>query len=360
MDLSGFIQYETELARLEEELARPEISTSPSRLRDLTRRHGQLLEMLRVTNNLRKQQVRVAECEELARSSDDKDLLTLAQEELDNARAAIPGIEATLKRLLVPKDKADGANTIVEIRAGTGGEEASLFASNLYRMYTRYAERQGWRVEMMNTSVSESGGIKEVIFGIEGEDVYGHLKYEAGVHRVQRVPTTEASGRIHTSAASVAVLPEFEDVEVDIGPTDLRIDVYRSSGAGGQHVNTTDSAVRITHLPTGVVVTCQDERSQHKNKAKAMRILKARLYEHAREQALSQRAEQRRSMVRSGDRSDKIRTYNFPQNRVTDHRIGLSVHALQEVLDGDLDRLILPLTEHDTQERLNQVCANAA
>jgi len=360
MDLSGFSQYEKELARLETELSQPATATQPGRLRDLTRRHVQLVELLRVANNLRAHQARVAECEEIIQSGGDKELVALALEELAQAQAAMPQVEDTLKRLLLPRDKEDEANTIVEIRAGTGGEEASLFAADLYRMYSRYAERKGWRVETMSTSASETRGIKEVIFSIEGDSIYRFLKYEAGVHRVQRVPVTEANGRIHTSAASVAILPELEDIEIEIDPTELRIDSFRSSGAGGQHVNVTDSAVRITHIPTGVVVSCQDERSQHKNRAKGMRILKARLYERARAEALSQRAEQRKSMVRSGDRSDKIRTYNFPQNRVTDHRIGLSVHALEEILDGNLDKIIQPLIEHDTHERLNQLFATAA
>jgi len=361
MDLSDLSRYEDELQHVEAELARPDITANAAQLRELTRRHARLVTIVAGVRALRRAHDRLADCTQILADVDgDKDLRALAEEELESVTNAVAQAEHSLRTLLLPRDKEDEANTIMEIRAGTGGEEASLFAGALYRMYTRYAERRGWRIEALSTSLTELDGIKEIIFSIEGEDVYYHLKYEAGVHRVQRVPTTEASGRIHTSAASVAVLPEAEDVDVNIMAEDLRIDVYRAGGRGGQHVNTTDSAVRITHLPSGIVVTCQDERSQHKNKAKAMRVLRARLLERMRGEAERARAEQRRSMVRSGDRSDKIRTYNFPQNRVTDHRIGLSVHALEEILEGDLDRIIDPLIEHDTAERLQQLVGNHA
>ena len=276
---------------------------------------------------------------------------------LDYAWTAYQLEEATEQEVLaalLPPDPLERRNAVMEIRAGTGGEEAALFAGDLFRMYSRYAERQGWKIETMNTSPAAAGGLKEIIFSIQGEAVYSHMKYEAGVHRVQRVPETETQGRIHTSAASVVVLPEQEEVTVDIKPEDLRIDIYRSTGAGGQHVNTTDSAIRITHLPTGLVVTCQDERSQYKNKAKAMRVLQARLLEKERQDAAKERSDQRKTMVGSGDRSDKVRTYNFPQNRVTDHRIGLTVHALGEIMDGDLDRLILPLIEHECSKKASR------
>jgi peptide chain release factor 1 len=353
--------HQAELERIEQELARSETASNPSLLRTLTRQHAQLRDIVSTARLLEKINGRIRESREIIDSvDDDQELMALAREELEQAAQQAEQVEKKLTALLLPKDPEDDSNTIIEIRAGTGGEEASLFAADLFRMYSRYSEQKGWKLDTMNTSYTGLGGFKEVIFSIEGDSVYSRMKYEAGVHRVQRVPETEASGRIHTSAASVAVLPELEDVEVDINQNDLRIDVYRSTGPGGQSVNTTDSAVRITHLPTGLVVTCQDEKSQHKNKAKALRVLKARLMEKAREEAESTRAAQRRSMVRSGDRSEKIRTYNFPQNRVTDHRISLTVHALEHILGGDLDRIIDPLIEHDTRERIKQQTYNEA
>ncbi len=360
MNLGELRTYEDELRALEHELASPAAAANPRRLREMSQRHAQLHEIMAAAQAVRHWRDRLQQSEELLRdATSDEELLAMARDEQVHAAAECARTEQVLQLLLVPRDPEDAADTIVEVRAGTGGEEASLFAADLYRMYTRYAERKGWRVETMNTSYSDTKGIKEATFSIAGEDVYRHLKYEGGVHRVQRVPETEASGRIHTSAASVAVLPEAEEVDVTIAPDDLRIDVFRSSGCGGQHVNTTDSAVRITHLPTGVVVSCQDEKSQIKNKAKALRVLRARLLEHAREQAAASRAEQRRSMVRSGDRSEKIRTYNFPQNRITDHRVGVTVYALDHILDGELDRVIQPLIEYDTQERLKQLFQHA-
>src|SRR3989454_1987718 len=275
------------------------------------------------------------------------------------ARGERPGLEqrreelgATLKRLLVPRDPNDERNVVLEIGAGTGGEEASLFAAELFRMYSRYAERHGWRVEVLSSSPTGLGGFKEVIALVQGKGAYSRLKFEGGVHRVQRVPVTETQGRIHTSAVTVAVLPEAEDVEVELADKELRIDVFRSSGPGGQSVNTTDSAVRVTHLPTGLVVTCQDEKSQHKNKAKALKILRARLLERARHEQQSEIAASRRAMVGSGDRSEKIRTYNFPQSRVTDHRASLTLHTLERVLDGELDAIIDALTTRQQAEAL--------
>jgi len=288
----------------------------------------------------------------LLRESGDAEMRELAQAELDALTGRQAALEASLQRRLLPKDPADDRNTIVEIRAGAGGEEAALFAAELLRMYNRYAERRRWKVEMISVSLTGIGGIKEAILAVEGQGAYSHLKFESGVHRVQRVPATEASGRIHTSTVTVAVLPEAEEVDVQISPQDLRIDVYRSTGPGGQSVNTTDSAVRLTHIPTGLVVTCQDEKSQHKNKAKALKVLRSRLYEMElrRQKELIDR--DRRNQVGSGERAEKIRTYNFPQNRVTDHRIGLTLHNLSAVLEGDLEDLIQALAGQDQAERL--------
>jgi peptide chain release factor 1 len=276
----------------------------------------------------------------------------MASEELAELQAQLPEAERALALKLLPRDSADQRPAMLEIRAGTGGDEAALFAGDLFRMYQRYAENQGWRVELISASAAELGGYKEVVASVTGQGVFARLKYESGVHRVQRVPVTESGGRIHTSAATVAVLPEAEDVDVQINDADLRIDVYRSSGPGGQSVNTTDSAVRITHLPTGLVVIQQDEKSQHKNKAKALKVLRTRLYEQERERLASERAGARKSMVGSGDRSERIRTYNYPQGRVTDHRINLTLHRLPEILEGQLDELIGALISEDEAARL--------
>jgi peptide chain release factor 1 len=284
----------------------------------------------------------------------------MAREEIERLTARAAELQATLRVQLIPRDPNDDRNVILEIRAGAGGDEASLFAGDLFRMYARYAESRRWKIEAMSTSESEGGGLKEVIAEIRGDAAYSRLKFESGVHRVQRVPVTEASGRIHTSTATVSVLPEADEVEVQIEEKDLRIDVYRSSGPGGQSVNTTDSAVRITHLPTGLVVAIQDEKSQHKNRAKAMSILRARLLEAEQERQAAERGEERRSQVGSGERSEKIRTYNFPDDRVTDHRIGVTVHNLSGLLEGDLDRVIEPLLEADQARRLAEIGADGA
>ena len=284
--------------------------------------------------------------------SSDREMRALAEDELEAVRRRLPDIERALQLLLLPRDEADEKNAILEVRAGTGGGEAALFASNLFRMYQRYADAKGWRFEVMSLNETGIGGYKEAIATISGRNVFARLKFESGVHRVQRIPETEAGGRIHTSTATVAVLPEAEEVDVEVADKDLRVDVFRASGPGGQSVNTTDSAVRITHLPTGIVVSQQDEKSQHKNRAKAMKILRARIYDLERARADAERAEARRSQVGSGDRSERIRTYNFPQGRVTDHRINLTLHRIEEILEGDLDDLVDALTAEDEAARL--------
>src|SRR3989442_6499974 len=293
----------------------------------------------------------ITQTEELA-ASGDADMRELAQQELKSLTARRDALLTELKALLVPKDPNDEKNVVLEIRAGTGGDEAALFAAELFRMYSRYAERHGWRVEVLSSSPTGLGGFKEVIALVQGKGAFSRLKFEGGVHRVPRVPGTETQGRIHTSAVTVAVLPEAEDVEVELADKALRIDVYRSSGPGGQSVNTTDSAVRVTHLPTGLVVTCQDEKSQHKNKAKALKILRARLLERARSEQQSEIAANRKAMVGSGDRSEKIRTYNFPQSRVTDHRVNVTLHTLDRVLDGEIDPIVDALVTRQQAEAL--------
>ncbi len=296
----------------------------------------------------------IAEAEAILASHEDPELAELAQQEIAENTEQKAALEQELKLLLLPRDPNDNRNVILEIRAGTGGEEAALFAGDLFRMYTRYAEQKRWRTEIMDANYTDIGGFKEVILLVEGKGAYSRLKFESGVHRVQRVPSTESSGRIHTSAATVAVLPEAEEVEVEINPNDIRIDLFCATGPGGQCVNTTQSAVRITHLPTGIVVSCQDEKSQIKNKAKAMRVLRARVLEKMQEEAQSAEASARRSMVGSGDRSERIRTYNFPERRVTDHRIGLTLHKLDQVLEGDLDEIIDALITSDQAQRLRE------
>ena len=339
-------------SEVNDQLGRPEVVSDPRKLRDLSKERAALEPTIAALHEYQRVQATIADDRD-AIASGDADLAQLAQAELPDLEERAAKLEGELKKLLLPRDPDDDKNVIVEIRAGTGGDEASLFAANLYRMYTKYAEKHGWKQDVMSSSPTEVGGFKEIIFLLEGERVYRRMKFESGVHRVQRVPVTESGGRIHTSAATVAVLPEAEDVDVHIDEKDLRIDIYRSSGPGGQGVNTTDSAVRITHLPSGIVVIQQDERSQHKNKAKALKVLRTRLFEMERERLANERAGARKSMVGSGDRSERIRTYNFPQGRVTDHRINLTKHNLDEVLEGaGLTEIIDALIAEDEAERL--------
>ncbi|MBP7127716.1 peptide chain release factor 1 [Myxococcota bacterium] len=335
---------------LEEEMGRPEVYLHPDRIREVSRERSDLEERVQAYREYLALQKALAENEELARH--DADLRDLAQEEVERIRTRMAEVEQRLFELLVPEDPLDRRDVVLEIRAGTGGEEAALFAADLFRMYVRYAEGKRWQVEVVEQNDTELGGIKEVVAMIRGHRVYSALKYEGGVHRVQRVPATEAQGRIHTSAVTVAVLPEAEDLDVRIDESELRIDLFRAGGAGGQHVNKTDSAVRLTHLPTGIVVVCQDERSQQKNRAKAIRVLKTRLADLARQEQERKEQDARRSMVGTGDRSERIRTYNFPQNRLTDHRIGLTLYKLDRVMEGDLDELIAALQASFAAEAL--------
>ena len=336
---------------LQAQLADPGVYGDAVRLRDVTRELKELEPIVAAYHAWRAAQASRADAEELLH---DPDLRELAQEEFAAARAECERLERELTLLLLPKDPNDRRNVILEIRSGVGGEESALFAGTLLRMYTMYAQSRGWRCETVNLSETELGGVKECSVLIEGEGAFSRLKFESGVHRVQRVPETESGGRIHTSAATVAVLPEAEEVDVEIDPKDLQIDTYRSSGAGGQHVNKTESAIRITHLPTGLVVECQDERSQYKNKDKAMKVLRSRLYERELARREEAEAASRRSQVGSGDRSERIRTYNFPQGRVTDHRIGLTLYKIDSILNGGLDELIDALVTADQAEKLRQ------
>ena len=343
-----------EIARM---LSDPTTLAQPAEYARLRREHAETVETVERFTEYRKVLKRLGEARHILSEGGDRELVELAQAEVDDLAARQAALEDELKRLLLPRDPNDEKNVFVEIRAGAGGEEAALFATDLARMYTKYAERQRWKIEVMDASMTGTGGFKDVVLFVHGRGAWSRLKFERGVHRVQRVPVTEASGRIHTSTVTVAVLPEAADVEVKIDDRDLKVDVYRSSGPGGQGVNTTDSAVRITHLPTGLVVTCQDERSQMKNRAKAMRVLKARLLERAQQEQQAAIAADRRSQVGTGERSERIRTYNFPQARVTDHRIGLTLHRLPAVLEGDLDDVIDALTAAEQAERLTRVAS---
>jgi peptide chain release factor 1 len=353
--LEQLSQLEKTHEELTQKLTDPTLLSDRKAYAETNRTLAEIAPLVDLFREYRRAQRQLEETDELlAGLGKDDDLFEMAQEERRELAERLERLEAELRRELTPKDPNDSRNVVLEIRAGTGGDEASLFAAELFRMYSRYAEQQGWRVEVIDLSESGVGGVKEVSAIVEGRGAYSRLKYEGGVHRVQRVPETEASGRIHTSAVTVAVLPEAEDVEVEVDEKDLRIDRFCASGPGGQGVNTTYSAVRLTHIPTGIVVSCQDERSQIKNKAKALRVLKARILEIEREKAESAMTEERRKMVGSGDRSEKIRTYNFPQNRVTDHRIGVTIHQLPSVMQGDLDPLIEPLVAHYQAQKMEE------
>jgi peptide chain release factor 1 len=350
---------EERFSKVEQLLSDPEVLQDRAAYQKYSREHADLNELVNTFRSYKKILADLEDSMELLKDSD-PEMKALAKEEIESLTSEKENLEAELKKLLIPKDPNDGKNIILEIRAGTGGDEAGLFAADLFRMYSRYAENRQWKIEIMNQNISGVGGFKEIIAMIHGKGAYSIFKYESGTHRVQRVPSTETQGRIHTSAVTVAVLAEAEEVELDINPSEIRVDIFRSSGPGGQSVNTTDSAIRLTHLPTGLVVTCQDERSQHKNKAKAMKVLRARLLDKMIQEKHDERSEERKSQVGSGDRSGRIRTYNFPQGRVTDHRIGLTLYKLEYIMEGNIIELVEGLTTYyQAQAMQNEKPANA-
>ncbi len=347
--LQPFIDRYNEISKL---LSSPDIASDISRMTELSKEQSGLTELVEKANLYIETADAIEENKELL---GDEELGDLAKEELSELEPVLPALESEIKILMIPKDKDDDKNVILELRAGAGGDEAALFVADVFRMYSRYAEQVGWKMEIVSTNDGTAGGYKELIAEVQGENVYAVLKYEGGIHRVQRVPDTETQGRVHTSAITVAVIPEVDDVEVDIKPNEIKMDTYRSSGCGGQSVNTTDSAVRLTHIPTGIVASIQDEKSQHKNKAKAMKVLKARVYEAALQKSLDESSSQRKLQVGSGSRSEKIRTYNYPQNRLTDHRIGLTLYALDDIMsNGSLKLIFEPLMAHAKTEAIQE------
>ncbi|MFA7744527.1 peptide chain release factor 1 [Salinicoccus roseus] len=346
---------ENRYEQLNEMLSDPDVVSDSDKLREYSKEQSDLQKTVEVYREYKQKKETIEESRMMMNETDDKEMLEMLKEEISESEKAIPELENQLKLLLIPKDPNDDKNVIMEIRGAAGGDEAQIFAGNLFRMYSRYAEENGWKTEIVEANANDHGGYKEISFLIQGNGAYSKLKFENGAHRVQRVPETESGGRIHTSTATVAVLPEVEDVEVEIRNEDLKIDTYRSSGAGGQHVNTTDSAVRITHLPTGTVVTSQDEKSQIKNRERAMKVLKARVYDMMLQEAEAEYAEKRKSAVGTGDRSERIRTYNYPQNRVTDHRIGLTIQKLDQIIEGKLDEIIDALTIEEQTSKLEEL-----
>ncbi len=345
---------QAKFSRISEEMADPDVASDPERYTKLAREYSELEAIVLKTREYEKVLAGIEESKSIIEDESDDELIEMAREELGELEGRSESLQKEIQQLLIPEDPNDSKNTIVEIRAGTGGDEAALFAGDLYRMYMKYCENNRWKTETISANHTERNGYKEIVFSITGKGAFGRLKFESGVHRVQRVPETESQGRVHTSAASVAILPEAEDIEVEFKEGDLRIDTFRASGKGGQHVNTTDSAIRIVHVPTGIIVSCQDEKSQHKNKAKALKVMKARIYDLEMRKQQESVSSQRRNMIRSGDRSEKIRTYNFPQGRVTDHRINLTLYRLEEVLHGSLDLLIDEIRIADQAERLRE------
>ena len=349
------IETSRRLNEIEEEMSKPEVASNQARFRDLNKERSKVAPIVQKYDELKKCRKELEESKIIVKEESDEEMKNMLRTEISDLEEKIKLLEEKLLIMLLPKDPNSGKDIIMEIRAGTGGDEAALFAADLFRMYSRYLDAQGWKIEIIEVSQTEIGGYKEVLFSVRHPEAYDRLKLESGVHRVQRVPTTESGGRIHTSAVTVAILPEAEENEIQINPEDLRIDVYRSTGHGGQSVNTTDSAVRITHIPSGMVVTCQDEKSQLKNKAKALRVLRARLLEKTLMEKMDKESEMRKSQVGSGDRSERIRTYNFPQSRVTDHRVGVTIYSLETFLSGEMEGILEPLRKFEIEQKLKAV-----